>query len=110
MAVAPALVIAVVVWVQAVQHALSADTIADARRAPIRELFGQGLGNVIGGVFGAMPGAANRATEISLRVGARTVVCRIVGCAVLVAVALGLDRFSAPIPVPAIAALLLVLA
>ncbi len=109
-AVGPALVIAAIASVQAVQHALSADTITGARHAPNRELFGQGVGNAVGGIFGALPGTANDATEISLRAGARTVVCRIVGCAVLAAVVLGLGRFSALIPVPAIAALLLVLA
>ena len=109
-AVGPALVIAVIASVQAVQHAMSADTITGAQHAPNRELFGQGVGNVVGGIFGALPGTANDATEISLRAGARTVVCRIVGCAVLAAVVLGLGRFSALIPVPAIAALLLVLA
>ncbi|MDE0333470.1 MAG: SulP family inorganic anion transporter [Defluviicoccus sp.] len=109
-AVGPALVIAAIASVQAVQHALSADSITGAQHAPNREVFGQGVGNVVGGMFGAMPGTANDATEISLRAGARTVVCRIVGCAVLAAVVLGLGRFSALIPIPAIAALLLVLA
>ena len=109
-AVGPALAIAAIASVQAVRHALSADSIAGAQHAPNRELFGQGVGNVVGGIFGAMPGTANEATEISLKAGARTVVCRIVGCAVLAAAVLGLGRFSALIPVPAIAALLLVLA
>ncbi len=109
-ALGPALIIAVIASVQAVQHALSADSITGAQHRTNRELFGQGLGNIVGGMFGAMPGTANDATEISLRAGARTVVCRIVGCAVLAAVLLGLGRFSALIPVPAIAALLLVLA
>ena len=109
-AVGPALVIAVIASVQAIQHALSADSITGAQHAPNRELFGQGVGNIVGGIFGAMPGTANDATEFSLKAGARTVVCRIAGCAVLAAVVLGLGRFSALIPVPAIAALLLVLA
>ena len=109
-AVGPALIIAVIGSVQAVHRALSADSITGAQHAPNRELFGQGVGNVVGGMFGAMPGTANEATEFSLRAGARTVVCRIVGCAVLAAVVLGLGRFSALIPVPAITALLLVLA
>ena len=60
-----------------------------ARHDPDRELFGQGLANLVSPLFGGMPatGAIAR-TAVNVRAGARTRVAAIVHSVVLVVVVL----------------------
>jgi SulP family sulfate permease len=85
---------------------------ADApRHDPDRELFGQGLANVVSPLFGGMPatGAIAR-TAVNVRAGARTRVAAIVHAAVLLMVVLVGGSLVSRIPLAALAGVLMVTA
>ena len=106
-AVEPALLIAMIGSIYSLMMSLTADSITGAQHDPNRELIGQGIANAAAGVFGAMPGAANRGTLINLKLGGRTVMASIVRAVCLLALLLGLGRYAEPIPLAALAAILL---
>jgi SulP family sulfate permease len=81
------------------------------RHDPDRELFGQGLANVVSPLFGGMPatGAIAR-TAVNVRAGARTRVAAVVHSGVLLLVVLVGSAFVARIPLAALAGVLIVTA
>src|SRR5665811_886370 len=78
---------------------------------PDRELFGQGLANLVSPLFGGMPatGAIAR-TAVNVRAGARTRVSAVVHSVVLVAVVFFGGPLVAKIPLAALAGVLMVTA
>jgi SulP family sulfate permease len=89
-----------------------ADGLSDTgRHDPDRELFGQGLANLVSPLFGGMPatGAIAR-TAVNVRAGARTRVSAIVHALVLVAVVYFAGSLVAKIPLAALAGVLMVTA
>lgn len=107
-----ALAVALLVALESLLAARVADGMADTgRHDPDRELFGQGLGNLVAPLFGGMPstGAIAR-TAVNVRSGARTRVAAITHAAVLVAVLLVGADLVARIPLAALAGILLVTA
>ncbi len=82
-----ALAVSLLIGLESLLSAKVADGMEDTgRHDPDRELFGQGLGNMIAPLFGGMPstGAIAR-TAVNVRSGARTRVAAITHAAVLVA-------------------------
>jgi SulP family sulfate permease len=81
------------------------------RHDPDRELFGQGLANLVSPLFGGMPatGAIAR-TAVNIRAGARSRVSSVVHSIVLVAVVLFAGGLVARIPLAALAGVLMVTA
>jgi SulP family sulfate permease len=89
-----------------------ADGMCDApRHDPDRELFGQGLANMVSPLFGGMPatGAIAR-TAVNVRAGARTRLAAVVHALVLVAVVYLGGSLVARIPLAALAGVLMVTA
>jgi sulfate permease, SulP family len=110
--ISPALAIAALAAIESLLSAKVADGMADtARHDPDRELFGQGLANVVSPLFGGMPatGAIAR-TAVNVRAGARTRVAAATHAVVLVAVVLFGASLVEEIPLAALAGVLMVTA
>lgn len=108
----PALAVAALVALESLLSAKVADGMSDGpRHDPDRELFGQGLANVVSPMFGGMPatGAIAR-TALNVRAGARTRVAAMVHSGVLVLVVLFGGDLVGRIPIAALAGVLLVTA
>ena len=106
-ALQPALILALLGSVDALLTSLVADSLTGNRHNPDRELVGQGIGNVAAGLFGALPGAgATVGTVTNIRAGGRTPVSGVVRSALLLAVVLGLGGLVDPIPMAALAGVL----
>jgi SulP family sulfate permease len=108
----PAFAVAMLAAIESLLSAKVADGMADApRHDPDRELFGQGLANIVSPIFGGMPatGAIAR-TAVNVRAGARTRVAAIVHSIVLLGVVLVGANLVAQIPLAALAGVLMVTA
>lgn len=108
----PAFAVAMLAAIESLLSAKVADGMADgSHHDPDRELFGQGLANVVSPIFGGMPatGAIAR-TAVNVRSGARTRVAAIVHSLALVLVVLLGSGLVAEIPLAALAGVLVVTA
>ena len=107
-----AVAIAALAALESLLSAKVADGMADRpRHDPDRELFGQGLANLVSPLFGGMPatGAIAR-TAVNVRAGARTRVSAIVHALLLVLVVFFGGGLVARIPLAALAGVLMVTA
>jgi SulP family sulfate permease len=107
-----ALAVALLAAIESLLSAKVADGMAGVgRHDPDRELFGQGLANVVSPLFGGMPatGAIAR-TAVNIRAGARTRVAAIVHAALLVVVVFAGSGLVSKIPLAALAGVLMVTA
>jgi SulP family sulfate permease len=108
----PAFAVAMLAAIESLLSAKVADGMADGpRHNPDRELFGQGLANIVSPIFGGMPatGAIAR-TAVNVRAGARTRVAAIVHSVALVVIVLVGSSLVARIPLAALAGVLMVIA
>ena len=106
-AVEPAFLLALLGSVSSLLTSLFADSLTGARHNPNRELIGQGIGNMAAGLFGGIPGAGAPAlTTVNIRCGAQTGVSGALYALFSLAVVMGLGRYLEPIPVAALAGLL----
>ena len=110
--ISPALAVAALAAIESLLSAKVADGMADTtRHDPDRELFGQGLANIVSPLFGGMPatGAIAR-TAVNVRAGARTRVAAATHAVVLVVVVLFGASLVKQIPLAALAGVLMVTA
>jgi sulfate permease, SulP family len=101
--------VALLASIESLLSARVADGMSDsARHDPDRELFGQGLANMVSPLFGGMPatGAIAR-TAVNVRAGARTRVAAITHAVVLLLVVFFGGRLVSEIPVAALAGVLM---
>ena len=107
-AIEPAIILALLGSVDSLLTSLIADSLTGTRHKPDRELIGQGLGNMVAGLFGGLPGAgATMGTVTNIRAGGSTQVSGILRAILLLALLLGLGRFVEPIPHAALAGILM---
>ena len=86
---------------------LIADSLTRTRHNPNRELIGQGIGNMIAGFIGGLPGAgATLGTVVNIRSGGNTQLSGAIRAAVLLALVLGLGRYVEAIPHAVLAGIL----
>jgi SulP family sulfate permease len=107
-----AFAVAALAAIESLLSAKVADGMMDsAPHDPDRELFGQGLANVVSPLFGGMPatGAIAR-TAVNARAGARTRVATIVHSLVLILVVFVAGSLVSEIPLAALAGVLMVTA
>lgn len=107
-----AVAVAALAAVESLLSAKVADGMSDvSRHHSDRELFGQGLANVVSPIFGGMPatGAIAR-TAVNVRAGGRTRISALTHAVVLLAVALVGGALVEKIPLAALAAVLMVAA
>ena len=107
-AIEPALVIALVSSVDTLLTSLVADSHTRARHNPDKELLGQGLGNMVTGLIGGLPGAgATPSTVANIVAGGWTIVSGIIAVGVLVAMVVVLGEYVASIPNAVLAGILI---
>ena len=107
-AIQPALILALLGSVDSLLTSLVADSMTGTRHNADRELIGQGLGNIVAGLFGGVPGAgATMGTVINIRAGGSTQVSGALRAMVVLALLLGLGRFVEPIPHAVLAGILM---
>ncbi len=110
--VGAAFAVALLAAIESLMSAKVADGMTDVQRHnPDRELFGQGIANIVAPLFGGMPatGAIAR-TAVNVRAGGRTRVAAIVHSFTLIVVVLFGSSLVAEIPLAALAGVLMVTA
>ncbi len=104
----PALVLALLGSVDSLLTSLVADSLTGQQHKPNRELVGQGIGNIISGVFGGLPGAgATMGTVTNIRAGGSTPVSGALRAVLVLGLLLGLGQFVEPIPHAVLAGILM---
>ena len=107
-ALEPAIILALLGSVDSLLTSLVADSLIGTRHNPDRELVGQGVGNMVAGLFGALPGAgATMGTVVNIRAGGTTPLSGALRAPLLLALVLGLGRYVEPIPLAALAGVLM---
>ena len=107
-ALEPALILALLGSIDSLLTSLVADSLTGMRHDPNRELVGQGIGNMVAGLFGGLPGAgATMGTVINIRAGGRTPVSGALCAVLLLALVMGLGRYVEPIPHAVLAGILM---
>lgn len=104
----PAIILALFASMRTLITSLVADSFTGARHDPNRELVGQGIGNVAAGLIGGMPAAgATQLTVANILSGGRTRVSSVVPSLLILALMLGMAPLVEPIPLAALAAILM---
>lgn len=102
-----AFILAVLGAIDSLLTSLVADNMTRTRHNSDRELIGQGLGNTIAGLFGAIPGAgATMRTVVNIRTGGRTRISGMIHAVFLLAVVISLAPLAAKIPHAVLAGIL----
>ncbi len=102
------LVLAFLGSIDSLLTSLIADSITRTHHESDRELFGQGIGNIVSGLFGGLPGAgATMRTVVNVRAGGRTPVSGALHALILLMMVLGLGSFAEHIPHAVLAGILL---
>ena len=108
MALEPALILALLGSVDSLLTSLVADSLTGTRHHASRELVGQGIGNMVSGLFGGLPGAGSTTgTVTNIRAGGVTPVSGALYALLLLFLMLGLGRYVEPIPHAVLAGILI---
>ena len=103
-----ALVLAFMGSVDSLLTSLVADSLTGTHHNSNRELLGQGLGNLVAGAFGAIPGAgATMRTVVNIGAGGRTQVSGALHAIVLLTIVLGVGKVASYIPLAVLGGILL---
>ena len=107
-ALQPALILALLGSVDSLLTSLVADSLTGTQHNPDRELVGQGIGNLVAGLFGGVPGAgATMGTVTNIRAGGTTRMSGVLRALLLLALLLGLGRYAESIPHAVLAGILM---
>ncbi len=107
-AIEPALVLALLGSIDSLLTALIADSLTRTRHNPNRELIGQGIGNMIAGLIGGLPGAgATLGTVVNIRAGGNTQLSGAIRASILLVLVLGVGRYVEAIPHAVLAGILM---
>jgi SulP family sulfate permease len=88
--------------------AMISDSLTRTEHRSNKELVGQGIGNLISGLFGGLPGAgATMGTVVNIQVGARTALAGLVRAGLLLVVVLGAGALTRNIPLAVLAGIAL---
>ena len=104
----PAFILALLGSIDSLLTSLVADSLTKTQHDSDKELVGQGLGNLVAGLIGAIPGAgATMRTVVNIRAGGRTPVSGMLHALILLGLALGLGPVVAHVPHVVLAAILM---
>ena len=93
------LVLGMLGCIDALLTSLVADSLTRTEHNSNKELIGQGVGNLVSGLFGGMPGAgATMGTVVNIQSGGRTAVSGLARAFILLIVVLGLSQYLSGIP------------
>ena len=99
-----ALVLAMLGCIDALLTSLVADSLTRTEHDSNKELMGQGLGNLVSGLFGGIAGAgATMGTVVNIQTGGRTALSGLTRALVLLVVVLGLSQYLSIIPLAVLA-------
>ena len=102
-----AFILAVLGMIDSLLTSLVADNMTRTWHNSDRELMGQGVGNTIAGLFGAIPGAgATMRTVVNIRAGGKTKISGMIHGLLLLAVVISLAPLAAQIPHAVLAGIL----
>ena len=103
-----AIILALLGAIDSLLTSLVADNATRTRHESNRELVGQGIGNAIAGLFGAIPGAgATMRTMVNIRTGGKTRMSGMVHSLLLLAVVVALAPLARAIPHAVLAGILI---
>lgn len=103
-----AILLAVLGAIDSLLTSLVADNMTRTRHDSNRELIGQGIGNTIAGLFGAVPGAgATMRTVVNIQAGGRTKISGMFHSLLLIAVVISLAPLAEKIPHAVLAGILI---
>ncbi|MCG8667846.1 MAG: SulP family inorganic anion transporter [Pseudomonadales bacterium] len=86
--------------------AVIADSLTRQEHKSDKELIGQGVGNIVSGLFGGLPGAgATMGTVVNIQAGARSAWSGVTRAVVLIVVVLGAANLTQHIPLAVLAAI-----
>lgn len=103
-----AMILAVLGSIDSLLTSLVADSITRTYHKPDRELVGQGIGNMVAGLFGGLPGAgATMRTVVNVRAGGKTPISGALHALVLLAIVLGAGGLAQYIPHAVLAGILI---
>ena len=99
-----AIVLGMLGCIDALLTSVVADSITRKRHNSDKELIGQGLGNMMSGLFGGLPGAgATMGTVVSIQAGAQTALSGLVRAGILLVVVLWAADLTSVIPLAVLA-------
>ncbi len=103
-----AFILALLGTIDSLLTSLIADNVTGTHHNSDKELIGQGIGNVVAGLFGGIPGAgATMRTMVNIRAGGRTALSGTIHALVLLALVAGLAPLAEKIPLAVLAGILL---
>ncbi|MEO1094572.1 MAG: SulP family inorganic anion transporter [Cyanobacteria bacterium J06638_28] len=101
-----ALVLGALGCIDALLTSMVADSLTRTQHDSNKELIGQGIGNLVSGLFGGLAGAgATMGTVVNIQTGGRTALSGLFRAVLLMVVVLGASRLIAPIPLAVLAAI-----
>ncbi|MCA9492200.1 MAG: SulP family inorganic anion transporter [Myxococcales bacterium] len=104
----PALTLAALGAIDSLLTSVVHDNMTRTRHAPNRELVGQGIGNLVAGLIGGLPGAgATMRTVVNIQAGGRTRLSGVVHGLLLAGVLFGLAPLAGLVPKPVLAGILI---
>ncbi len=107
-AIEPALILALLGSVDSLLTSLIADSLTGTRHNADKELVGQGLGNMVAGLIGGLPGAgATMGTVTNIRAGGTTRLSGALRAVILLVLLMGLGWVVEPIPHAVLAGILM---
>lgn len=102
-----ALTLAVLGAIDSLLTSVIADNVTKTKHNSNRELVGQGIGNMVAGCFGGLPGAgATMRTLVNVNAGGKTRLSGIIHGILLLLVLVGLGPFAAQIPLAVLSGIL----
>jgi len=103
-----AIVLGMLGCIDALLTSVIADSLTRKQHNSDKELIGQGIGNVMSGLFGGLPGAgATMGTVVSIQSGARTALSGLLRAAILIVVVIWAADLTATIPLAVLAGIAL---
>ena len=103
-----AIVLGMLGCIDALLTSVVADSLTRTQHNSDKELIGQGIGNVMSGLFGGLPGAgATMGTVVSIQAGARSALSGLIRAAILLVVVLWAADLTAVIPLAVLAGIAL---
>ncbi len=103
-----ALLLAVLGSIDSLLTSMFADTMTDSHHLSDKELIGQGIGNSVAGIFGALPGAgATMRTAINIRAGGKTALSGMTHSIALLFITLWASDYAQFIPHAVLAGMLI---
>ena len=106
--VEPALVLAIIGSIESLLVALISDAMTRSRHNPNKEIIGQGIANIVSGLFGGLPGSGSPVpTVVSIQAGGRSRLAGIIVAVILCSFLFHAGKLAEQIPLAVLAALLL---